>query len=297
MHKRLISLLILIAYVAILIKVMVFKDIPTIRIGQLMMNFAGADAGHAPNFVPFKTILPYLFGFKGLIIAGANLVGNIVLLVPIGFLLPFIYRNITWKISLTIAVLSGLTIEITQTVLRVGIFDIDDVILNALGVMVGYWAILILSKWLRERKYLHIVITVFIVIALAAGALYAIYPHDQRVVNPRPPAGGAQSNQLDAVPENGDTQAGDLCGGTGGNGQIISVENNKFTIELKDGRNQIINLANQATIETVSGPVSPSVLKTGDRVTLIGGPNPDGSFTADTVVVCSAPGTATQSAQ
>src|SRR4029453_8797008 len=97
MKKHLVSTFILIVYITILIKVMVFKDMPTIRIGSLMLNLSGTDGGHPANFVPFKTILPYLLGDKGLIIAGANLVGNIAPLVPLGFLVPIVYRNMTWK--------------------------------------------------------------------------------------------------------------------------------------------------------------------------------------------------------
>jgi glycopeptide antibiotics resistance protein len=65
------------------------------------------------------------------------------------------------------------------------------------------------------------------------------------------------------------------------------VGNSEFTIKRNDdGRDQIVHLADRAAIETSAGPVSLSDLKTGDRVTLVGGPNRDGSFTADTVVVC-----------
>lgn len=82
-------------------------------------------------------------------------------------------------------------------------------------------------------------------------------------------------------------QAGDLCGGTGGRGQIVSVGNDTFTMKRNDnGRNQIVHLANQATIETSSGNIPISDLKAGDEVTLVGGPNSDGSFVADTVLVC-----------
>ena len=82
-------------------------------------------------------------------------------------------------------------------------------------------------------------------------------------------------------------QSGDLCGGTGGNGQIVSVGNNEFTMKRNDnGSDQIIHLTDRATIETSTGSASLSDLKIGYRVTLVGGPNPDGSFTADTVVVC-----------
>src|SRR5580765_871732 len=117
MKKHLTATFMLIAYCAILIKVMVFKDIPTIRIGSLMLNFAGTNGGHPPNFVPFKTIVPYLLGYHGWIIAGVNLVGNIALLVPIGLLAPFVYRRMTWKASLALGVAAGLCIEVMQTVL------------------------------------------------------------------------------------------------------------------------------------------------------------------------------------
>lgn len=81
--------------------------------------------------------------------------------------------------------------------------------------------------------------------------------------------------------------SGDLCGGTGGNGQIVSVGISEFTMRrIDDGSNQTVHLTSGATIETSAGPVSLSALKIGDRVTLVGGPNPDGSFNADTVVVC-----------
>lgn len=104
-----------------------------------MLNFGGTDANGRANFLPFKTIVPYLLGDGGWIIAGINLVGNIAPLVPIGFLAPFVCRNMTWKKSLVLAVASGLAIEGMQVLFHVGIFDIDDVLLNALGVMVGYW--------------------------------------------------------------------------------------------------------------------------------------------------------------
>jgi glycopeptide antibiotics resistance protein len=152
--KRIIPAIILTAYGAILIKVMVFKDLPTIRIGHLMFRFGGTDASHQANLVPFKTIVPYLFGNQGLIIGGVNLLGNVALLVPIGLLAPLVFKNMTWKKSLALAVASGLTIEIMQVVLQLGIFDIDDVILNALGVMVGYWAFQIIAKWIRSRQHL-----------------------------------------------------------------------------------------------------------------------------------------------
>lgn len=85
---------------------------------------------------------------------------------------------------------------------------------------------------------------------------------------------------------------GDLCGGTRGNGEIVSVGSNTFTLKLNEGGEKgggilIVNLTDRATIETSTGFVALSDLKIGDRVTLVGSDNRDGTFTADAVVVCS----------
>lgn len=152
MKKRLVSVVMLIAYSALLIKIMVFKDMPVVRVGSLMLRFGGTESGPT-NFVPFKTILSYLLGDKGLLIASINLAGNVMLFIPVGLLLPFIHRAITWKQALALAVAASLVIEGMQTVLQVGIFDIDDVILNALGVMMGYGAFVLFAHLLGSKRY------------------------------------------------------------------------------------------------------------------------------------------------
>jgi hypothetical protein len=96
---------------------------------------------------------------------------------------------------------------------------------------------------------------------------------------------GDQSENLN--PDGGEiSKGGDLCGGTGGVGEIVSVGKNSVTIKKKDGSTQKVNIADQADIKTSSGPATISDLKIGNRITIVGGPNPDGTFTADAVVVC-----------
>jgi glycopeptide antibiotics resistance protein len=137
---------VLVAYSAVLIRVLVFKNI-LFSIGPLRFRFT-QDAGD-PNFVPFKTILPYLRGEHGSLIASLNLVGNIALFAPIGLLLPFVYRSMTWLQALAFAVAAGLVIEGMQVTFRVGVFDIDDLILNGLGVMIGYTAF---RLWRKAKR-------------------------------------------------------------------------------------------------------------------------------------------------
>lgn len=125
------------AYLYVLYKLMVLKDIPVIRIGRMRFKLGGTDDG-PPNWVPFKTIKAYMLGRYGLMKAGLNLVGNVVLLVPVGFLAGCIHPNITWRQSLTVGLTVSSGIEIVQHVFRLGIFDVDDIILNTLGVLVGH---------------------------------------------------------------------------------------------------------------------------------------------------------------
>jgi len=52
----------------------------------------------------------------------------------------------TWKKSLALAAATGFSIEGMQALFQVGIFDIDDIILNGSGVVIGYWVFRVLAK-------------------------------------------------------------------------------------------------------------------------------------------------------
>lgn len=267
MKKRLILIFLFVVYSALLIRVMVFKDLPTIHIGQLLFKLGGTDSG-APNFVPFTTIVPYLFGNQGLVIAGANLLGNIALLVPLGVLTPFVFREITWKKAFTIAVAAGLGIEVMQATLRIGIFDVDDVTLNALGVMTGYWLFLIFAKWISAKNFKNIAIAVMALVCLCGASFYALYPKNQAI----------------RITESTAPQSGDPCGGTRGTGEITAISNDKFVLRRNDNHTQTIKLTGQTIYKNVNGSASKSDLKTGQRVTVV---VEDGE-TASDVFMCKA---------
>ena len=137
---------------------------------------------------------------------------------------------------------------------------------------------------------------VLTVLLTTSMLLTACTPAATPTAAPVPPAGtmqpttasGATTAPVQPTTAPGEIpQSEDLCGGTGGNGQIVSVGDNEFTIKLNaDGSDMVIHLTGRATIKTSAGSASLSDLKIGYRVTLVGDRNPDGSFTADTVVVC-----------
>lgn len=68
-----------------------------------------------------------------------NLGGNIIGFLPFGFILPIILRDTRgiFKITILGFTFSAL-VECLQLYLRVGSFDVDDMLLNTIGAMIGY---------------------------------------------------------------------------------------------------------------------------------------------------------------
>lgn len=71
--------------------------------------------------------------------AVVNLVGNVVMFIPLGIFLPTVWKKMQkfWKMLLTgTAVI--VAIELTQLLTLRGSCDVDDLILNLCGIAVGY---------------------------------------------------------------------------------------------------------------------------------------------------------------
>lgn len=278
MKNRFLPLLLLLVYVVILVKVMVLKDVPMIRMGPIMLNFGGTQDGD-PNYIPFKTILPYLLGDNGFLIGALNIGGNIAFLIPIGFLLPFVFKGFDWRGLLVIAVLSGLSIEVTQVFLQIGIFDIDDVILNGLGVMVGFWVYLFFQKIMSSsyRKFTILFLSLFSLVVLIS--LFVFIRQNEIGFEPmheRNQTGPLQKRERDTK------QGVDPCNGTEGTGQIIVIQQGSITIKKRDGKDEVVIFTEKTAFSNASGKATKSILKVGDRVTVV----IDDSNTAMAVLVC-----------
>lgn len=108
----------------------------------LFSHYYGRESFHRTlNLIPFKTILGFFnssYKLKPEIII-TNIFGNIVAFIPMGLVLPIIFRLINrFKRIFYIVLLSTLTIEIFQYILGVGTTDIDDILLNTVGGMIGF---------------------------------------------------------------------------------------------------------------------------------------------------------------
>jgi len=94
------------------------------------------------NLIPFATIDRYLRAIRAgqvIEIALLNLVGNLVLFMPMGVLLPICFSSLRhpWRFLLLMAVLLPAA-EALQLLLRCGCCDVDDVILNFFGAVLAY---------------------------------------------------------------------------------------------------------------------------------------------------------------
>ncbi len=100
------------------------------------------------NLVPFVKLFDYEIR-RELIL---NLIGNVGMFIPSGIVLPVIYKRLDsfWKVIAAGAMIS-LCIEIIQLPFSVRASDVDDLILNTLGVAVGY-AVYALVQKQKKRK-------------------------------------------------------------------------------------------------------------------------------------------------
>ena len=81
----------------------------------------------------------------------ANLFGNVLAFMPFGFFMPILRLRLRkWYCMLGMTFLLSLMIEITQLLTRVGSFDVDDLILNTSGGILGYLLFYIINKVRRK---------------------------------------------------------------------------------------------------------------------------------------------------
>ncbi|QNK58544.1 VanZ family protein [Paenibacillus sp. PAMC21692] len=123
----------------------VFTSYSLIIVYQLLLSQSRLILRHTelpnPNFIPFQTILMYANRYQSYNFDTwfFNLFGNVLLFVPLGFLLPILFAKARrFSMSIVWTMLASLTIELTQLGARLGSFDVDDLVLNVLGGAIGY---------------------------------------------------------------------------------------------------------------------------------------------------------------
>jgi len=98
-----------------------------------LVTFQDVNYGTS-NYTPFKEMFRYDIGSKLFI---KNVLGNILLFVPLGFYAGYYTKSKKLIPMFILVTLSSATVEFTQ--LNIGrTFDIDDIILNSIGGLLGF---------------------------------------------------------------------------------------------------------------------------------------------------------------
>lgn len=133
--------LIFAVYLLVLVKVIIFKypfD-ELYAIAQTWRRDVILEGLGTANFIPFKTIKMYI-KYADKLNSFENLAGNILAFVPFGFLLPLVRKtesNLADVFANALILVVG--IEVFQLFSAFGAFDVDDIILNCLGAVIGYF--------------------------------------------------------------------------------------------------------------------------------------------------------------
>jgi glycopeptide antibiotics resistance protein len=128
------------------------------------------------NLIPFYSIKEYIFSNSTTIkkFAFGNVVGNIVIFIPLGTYLSLFNNNRRVITNQLFIFIVSLFIEIIQGILGIGASDIDDIILNCLGGLIGILGYKFLLFILRDEKKVHTAITTLSAIGLP-GILYYLF--------------------------------------------------------------------------------------------------------------------------
>ena len=148
-HKlfRITAWIVLIVYMVVLTKLILFKR----PMGSILRYFkyeyswqvVKKNAKQA-NLTPGTTISLYMNKERRVEYSIENLAGNIVGFIPLGLLVPALFKRLrsVWKM-ICISLLISLLFELTQLGTALGSFDVDDLLLNAIGGLLGYLLFLV----------------------------------------------------------------------------------------------------------------------------------------------------------
>ncbi|WP_069650101.1 VanZ family protein [Caloranaerobacter ferrireducens] len=138
---RTLSWLIFIVYILALTKVILFKYSMHMIINIVKENNWTRfirRVQHNSNYLPLKNIYQLFFSKGNTMYIVRNIIGNIIAFIPLGTLLPILKEKMRKINSILIASLSiSISFEVIQLLSGIGDFDINDLILNTSGGLIG----------------------------------------------------------------------------------------------------------------------------------------------------------------
>ena len=143
-RTRTVGKILFVLYIFFLLYFLIFSD---------WYGRSGIGEEYRCNLVLFKEIRRFVEYREtlGLFAVFTNLFGNILIFVPYGFFISVASRMRGFLMTLFYSFGLSLGVEVFQLLTRVGSFDVDDLLLNTIGGILGYVLFLICN--VIRRKY------------------------------------------------------------------------------------------------------------------------------------------------
>lgn len=137
----------------------------------LTLLFMKRHSFRSYNFIPFHSIMDYLFNDNIIVrsFSFSNIMGNIILFVPLGGYITLFNNDKGLRKNLLWVFIISVSAEIIQYVLMVGVADVDDVILNCLGGLIGIIVYRFLLAIFKDQKKVRYAVEI---IAPTVGILF-----------------------------------------------------------------------------------------------------------------------------
>ncbi|MDO5003048.1 MAG: VanZ family protein [bacterium] len=131
-----------------------------------IVTFQDAVTWSSNNFVPFKEMFRYQIGSRLFI---KNVLGNIILFLPFGFFTAYYLDIKKPYLIIILTLIASTSIEFVQ--MSIGrVFDIDDIMLNTIGGIVGLYLFSILSKigktlpnFMKSELFLNLISVIILI--------------------------------------------------------------------------------------------------------------------------------------
>lgn len=143
-----------IAYMGVLFKILFYS-----RLGQMTDQQPFYSTYERVNFIPFHTISDFIFAKEPGLALG-NVLGNVLLFIPMGIFLSLHRPSKSGLKHFLMVILTSSLVEVLQGIFRIGVFDIDDILLNSLGGLIGILIYKLLKYTFKEKSAKSIAILV-----------------------------------------------------------------------------------------------------------------------------------------
>ena len=202
-------------YLIFLLRITLFKQ------ASIYNLFASIGASErSVSIIPFKSIFEMISSSVSIMRILENVIGNIVIFIPLGLILPIILKRESGNVILGGIIFSA-SIEIIQFIFGLGSTDIDDLIFNTLGTIIGYLLFIAMKKKSKSNlSFLTSMTTLVIVSGSIAFGILFVNNTELFLISPK-----------ETTVENGELVQGFIDTPFYLSGKLVEVKDSILTVE------------------------------------------------------------------